>query len=452
MKWALKRYSNRFGRYALIIGVLGALLFSFQNCGKAGFSSIGDELSSSTTKNSIEANAPFAYKTSFDTIAYNSCSGTGTVSKAPFFTFRAGAYATEGVQVSKEFFDYAKSKLRPSYPNTEIIPEQYRQLLANSPANQSAQLQFSVRQLSNVRAADSMIRSGNTPILGSDYINILGPMSDERWGLSLFKGVTAATVEPDPVRYFESGQRGFRSVEVSHQWSNSETQAQSVRDMFNREAVLALTAEDSTSGSARGPGEDKGRAYGTGFKLSFGVENPAFLSTCVPVVNTSNDTYAGCSQNFYNNPAPNSLNPDNSMIAIQEMDLVTGQIENPAAWSCEPAMRFLVVRLADQATLCPKGEDKTNLDLGRFGNVASYYRQLEIVRRVLPADQWDVNLTRRCAVPKEGDCYPQEKINGRTPRVQYDTTKTCFRAVDGVGYTTAPTEVCAHFVSICTKN
>lgn len=110
----------------------------------------------------------------------------------------------------------------------------------------------------------------------------------------------------------------------------------------------------------------------------------------------------------------------------------------------------MIVRPADQAALCPKGEDAVNLANGSFASPSLYYRDLERIRRALPADQWDVNLTRRCVVPKDGDCYGQEKLNNVLIPVQYDISKTCFQSLD-IPYSTTPVNWCAQFVSICTR-
>lgn len=466
----MKLLSKRFGRRAVFVAIFGlTLLFGFQNCGKAGFDSVDSALLGQNPNGAtaVEAAAPFAYKASFDTIAYNSCFGTTLAGKTPYFTFRGGAYQSAGVKINKSFMDYARSKLSPSYPNPKITPAQFKNLLANSTKNKDAQLLFSVRQLSNLKDPSGIYRTGNTPTVGVDYYNVLGPLSDERWLDSLMIKASETEVESDFLRYFLLAPRNFRNVEVSHIWNADEALAQQVRSAFISDAALTLTVQDpdGTNGKARGPisagtpanaaNPDPGRAYGTGYKLNFGVELPAFTYSCTPIVDTNVNSptyklYVGCPASTYVNPAPDYLNPNNILSSVQEIDLETS-VTSTSTWSCNPNMRFIVVRPSDQVAICPRGEDALNLQNGVIPDTAGYYADLEKVRRVLPADQWDVNLTRRCAVPKEGDCYSDEKIDTKLVRVQYDVTKTCFQALDGVGYTTTPIELCAQHVSICTK-
>jgi hypothetical protein len=176
----------KLGQRAFVVLVMGGgLLMFFQNCGKAGFdsmSSVGDT-ENPNGMTAIQEGAPFAFKMTFDTIAYNSCFGTTLSGRASQFTFRAGAYSSGGVRVTREFLDYGKAKLKPTYPNETVTQGQIKDLLAESPANKNSQVQFSIRQQSNVQGADGIYRPEGTAsaVVGSDFYNILGPLTDERW-------------------------------------------------------------------------------------------------------------------------------------------------------------------------------------------------------------------------------------------------------------------------------
>ncbi|MBK7959785.1 MAG: hypothetical protein IPK04_00250 [Bdellovibrionales bacterium] len=439
---------------AIVMG--GGLLMLFQNCGKAGFDSVAasDSDSNPNGLTAIENGVPFAFKMTFDTIAYNSSFGTSLAARASQFTFRAGAYSTGGVRVTREFFDYGKAKLKPTYPNETVTAGQLKDLLAGSAANKNSQLQFAIRQQSNLKDTDGIYRTGAAALVGIDFYNTLGPLTDERWADPMIGNFMKTTSEPDFVKYFVMGPRGYRGMEISHSWNASEGLAQSVRNEFRTNAIMTLTVEDSTMGAgiAKGPSEEITKAYGTGYLLGFGVELPPYLESCVPVMdaNPASPTFgqylSGCGTPYVN-PAPNSLNPDNILSSIQEVDLATG-VPSSAVWVCDKKLRLMIVRPADQPTMCPKGEDLVT----GARNLSGYFADLEQIRRVLPAEQWDINLTRRCVVPKDGDNYSQEKLNNKLVQVQYDSTKTCFQALEGITYPTiSPAEICAQYISVCTR-
>lgn len=415
--------------------------------------------------NAIESGAPQAFSMTFDTLAYNSCFGASLASRASHFTFRAGAYESGGVRVNKSFLDYAKAKIKPSYPNPTITSGQVKELLAGSAANKEAQIQFSIRQTSNMKGAEGIYRAGATPAVGIDFFNLLGPLTDERWSDTLLAGQVNLTNEPDFLRYFVMGPRGYRNLEVSQAWNASESLAQSIREKFRTDAVMALTFQDPNGavGQAMGPGASD-KVYGTGYQLNFGIEMPLFRQACRPVIQTVSTEpnfgqYIGCSPAPYTAAPPDGQNPDNILASVQEIDLSTGT-PTASSWTCPQQMRLIVVRPSDQEKLCPKGEDFLNLvapnavaapTATQSARLAGYYRELEQIRRVLPADQWDVSLSRRCVVPKESDCYSQEKLNNKLVRVQYDPAQKCFQGLPDINYAIAPQEICAQFVSICTR-
>ncbi|MNL53355.1 hypothetical protein D3C87_1765940 [compost metagenome] len=111
----------------------------------------------------------------------------------------------------------------------------------------------------------------------------------------------------------------------------------------------------------------------------------------------------------------------------------------------------MVVRSQDAATICPPENPS-------FLSDASYRHELQVVRRHLRADQWDVNITNRCVVPKSGNstaCYPEETINGQAAGVAYTRSEECFQSnKDNSHYSTgvAPVKRCAQFISICTRS
>jgi hypothetical protein len=128
----------------------------------------------------------------------------------------------------------------------------------------------------------------------------------------------------------------------------------------------------------------------------------------------------------------------------------------------------------DAAGLCPKMDYSM---LGVVPNQNSIYgvgiyagktygEILEIVRRHLPDNEWDVNLAYGCVVPKKHSCYPDESrkaTEGGTYtglyKVTYQPNLACHYKFDSNYYKAnktdsggnMPTDYCTEYVTICTK-
>lgn len=408
------------------------LLMSFQNCGKAGFDGGAEELSSTsdaalaakygeTGATKVSA-IPFAFDATFDQIAYNSCSRAGLQTSKGYFTLSAGAYGDfgGGVRVKDSFFDYADSNFKPIYPETSLTENQYREYLADSPENNGAQPMMAIRTSNSL----TDIHSPNTSAtLGADVMNMVSVLTDSLLMVSLSQKGTIASYLP-----FSSEQK---VLEGKLTFNTSEDLAQGFRDDLMGAGVLTITYSKSGGqvNDVRGPATAVAaypvkKAYGRSYKLGFG--NVA----------------------AYRSDGTIASNPNNILTDIWESDL-----ENPSAgnqWNCDYSRRYMVVRNQDAATVCPQ-EDASVL------SNAAYRKELQIVRRHLRADQWDVNVSLRCAVPKTGTslaCYTEETFNGNAVGVNYNRTQECFQSnKDTSSYTSGsiPKVRCAQFISICTR-
>ncbi len=137
---------------------------------------------------------------------------------------------------------------------------------------------------------------------------------------------------------------------------------------------------------------------------------------------------------------PDSGNPSHTLAQVQETDLMTPTV-GAKAWNCN--YKWAVVRQADRATYCPE------LTYAQLKD-PSVRAILNIARRQLRADQWDINPIYKCAVPKGStSCYKEE--SSVTPLVEYDLKKACFRP-NGSYSGTVPTAKCMHFISLCTRD
>lgn len=395
------------------------LLVSFQNCGKAGFDSdLDSTLDTGLTDAELAAKygeatgakvsaIPFAFDAGFDTITYNSCADSHLRNNASFFSLKAGAYSTGGIKLTNTFFDYADTNFKPVYPATSLSEAQYKEYLADSPTNNGAVAVAAIRVKNSL--TDVYSESGKIT-LWKDVIPMVGVLTDSLvMDAYSQKGVTA--------NYFPFSPES-RVMEASMSFNSSETLANEFRNVFMGAGVFTVGFME-TNGEIyqlRNPAATTPvkTAYGKGYSLTF-----------------SNVAVSGAAVN----------NPNNVLAGIAEYDLQspTTVVKN---WDC--SRKYAVVRAQDASSLCPA---QTYSDIA--GN-SSYRTELEIVRRHLRADQWDVNVVAGCVVPKGGvSCYKEESIND-APVVEYDLTKECFR--ENGSYSGAPPNSrCLHWVTICTR-
>lgn len=413
-------------------GIVGSfiLVVSFQNCGKAGFDGSLDnniDLTSDTalslkyggTTAAKIANIPFAIDATFDQIAYNSCAKSGLATNKGYFTISAGAYGSfgGGVKLTSQYYSYIDANFFPIYPETTITEAQYRSYLADSPANSEAQPVLAIRTNNSLTDIHSASKSAT---LGVDVVPMVSSLTDSLLMTSLSKNTTTT--------YFPFSSEG-KVLEAKLTFNSDEALAQSFRDDLMQAGLMTLTysKKGGEINEVRAPSSATPvkKAYGRAYRLTFGNVNATL----------GGNTRAN--------------NPNNILTEVYE-----GNLENSSAagtqWQCAQARRYMVVRAQDAATACP-AEDPSTL------TNPSYRHELQVVRRHLRADQWDVNITNRCVVPKSGSstaCYPEETLNGVAVGVQYDRTLECFQSnKDASHYLNGtPQKRCAQFISICTRS
>jgi hypothetical protein len=410
-----------------VVGASGLLLFAFQNCGKAGFDQALETVPLGTV-DAASSSAPFAFDATFDQITYNSCFGQGLTTSQGFFTLKAGAYSTGGVSVRSEFVDYAKTSLKPIYPATVVTVEQMKQFVVGTTENAEAQLQMALRY----RGAPQKMVSpsgGNAPVLGTDFSNLLMDLTDDRMMEPIFRNAGTS------ISYFPLGLDATqRTLESKINYNTSETVAMAFRATMESDALLSLTytAFRDAPGRARMPansGANESLAYGRGYALRFAQE-------IAPLTTLLAGGYA----------IPNAKNPNNFLVQVSEVNLENPAIAPAANWTCDASQRFTIVRAVDAVNpsspgYCPADSFESMRDV-------NYRKQLEIVRRHLPPDQWDVSISRHCAVPKSGSCYLNS--SGAEEPVEYDQRNECYQNVQGF-QNAAITNRCAQFISICIR-
>jgi hypothetical protein len=404
------------------------LVVSFQNCGKAGFDSELDgdlDLSSDaaltakygTSTAEKVANIPFAFEAALDTITYNSCADQKLAGSDAYFSLKAGAYNTGGIKIKSDFFDYVDQNFSPIYPATTLSAVQYKELLQDSPANKGMTPNLALRVKNSLT---DVYTKGNLT-LNIDIIPMVGVLSDALVSDSIInKNVTAT--------YFPFSPE-MRIMEGSLTWNDNETQAAKFRGFMTNSATLALTYtppnQDIYKVAAANTTYPVKTPYGKGYSMGFSAYAG---STSVSAV-------------------------QRLMSSVMESDLASPTTSGKA-WTC--GRYYKVVREADSTVVnsqsyCPS---HTNEELNPPSSATQAVKdvavrrraELEIVRRHLRSDQWDVNVDRQCVVPKSGvSCYNETKPTS-APTVQYDVTQECYPA--------SPNAVsqCMHYISICTRN
>lgn len=385
--------------------------FLFQNCGKAGFEAGVTNLDSIADSSGGGNQSPLAFDTSMDQITYNSCAHGELRNDPAYFSVMAGAYDQAGITLTTEFLNYAKANLKPIYPATTISDLQIKQFLVESAENKGAVPQLAFRLKNQVKELRYL--EGSSPTLGLEFVNIFSNLQLDQYMTTVFAN------KGSRINFFPLGNNGQRRLEGRLGiFNSSEAAAKLIRDALNNDTMLGLVYSGSNTDPRiiKGTSANAAVAKGRGYHLSF-------ASAKAPRTT---------SYNLYPD------NPNNILIAVGEFDL-----SNPtnlvSSWSCEEARRYVIMRKSDSAS-CPSDS------YGRLAD-SNYRRELEIVRRHLKSEYWDVSIDGHCVVPKAvtKECYPQENFG-----IQYDQSKACYyegRTLAGA----VPTERCAHFISICLR-
>lgn len=395
------------------------LVVSFQNCGKAGFDSnldgeldLGSDAALTakygTSTAELVSKIPFAYEASLDTITYNSCATKNIVGKDGYFSIKAGAYNTGGIKLKQDFFDYADQNFSPIYPATSLSSEKYKELLQDSPANSRVTPNISVRAKSSLTDIYYNQSTGALTLF-KDIIPMIAELSNPLVSESIInKGVTA--------NYFRFSPE-LRVMEGALSFNNDETQASDFRGKLSNQATLALTFtppnEEIYKVSAASTTYPVKTAYGKGYSMSF---------------SSMSGTTTGSSINRV-------------LSGVTETDLAKPTTSG-SAWTCSRV--YKIIRVEDSTAVgtnayCPP---HTADEIAGDARVRS---ELEIARRHLRADQWEVNVYRMCAVPKTGvSCYDEAAVVAGLPTVEYELSKDCYPVKSNAAQ-------CLHYISICTR-
>lgn len=514
----LFRSKSRITMSATSIALLSVILIvGFQNCGKAGF----DSALTDAALQSINpaSSAPFAYEASVDMITYNSCNSPSSQGKT--HNFMMGSYdsknsagevvgqlttvAKSGVKIRSDFINYAYRVLKPDYPNLEIVAAQVQRLLAESPLNANVLPQLSVRSINKSLRLNNVFSKTNTPSLGIDVLPILGDLANPTWANTLLANSFPERSKIEYADFFPLAGNSQNRIEGAFHFNSNEQTAEDYRNAFNKigniDAQLVLGFSYKDEGVLVTPEttdqDAMSTAYGRGYQMTFSIPTA-----------------------FAAQPSSWPYHPNNVVSKIEEYDLESGKAVSDVAWDCN--LKFKIVRQEDaqfdwntvvlavdqavmtdasiaagdkatrkeqlisaqaeyygraagapKAGFCPKMNYLTLMTVPPQTSVygtgsyagKTYAEILEMIRRHLPASDWDINLEVGCVVPKKFSCY-KDNDQGVTSggsyygkyKVANAVNKGCFHQFDNSYYKanqkyngTLPVEWCNEFVTVCTK-
>lgn len=389
---------------AFVLFCSAVFVFVFQNC------SVPPIVDTDAKALEEAAKVDFAYDASIDQITYMSCALAmpGTFDRGAYYSFRIGAYRDQaGLRLNDSF--------RLAYGNRPA--DRQSSILASSPANTGTAVQLGVRQLNNFQG---LYTADGNPKNGQDYVNIF-----ETLGTLDLSDLLVRISPTSRLRYLRNGSVFGARFEGDLNFTQNPTLSGSIRTILNNDGFLGLTYSYSQKGSggntgmsdtyARAPGylyEDTGsdparQVYGRGFYLRF-----------TQPMNGNTPAH----QNF-----PNVI-----LKSVTEMNLLsqTGGT-GLGTWTCPDTLRLKIVRAEDAGapggTACSMAPDPAVLT-----------PDLVIARNQLRVEDWYIDMTNKCIVPKKdpGTCYG----SGAGVTVQYNITQDCQEGV-------SPS--CVSFASIC---
>ncbi len=517
-----RAFRNRVTLSAVIVASLSlALLVSFQNCGKAGFDA-GTQDAASQSVNPATA-APFAFEATADMITYNSCNSPSSQGKT--YNFMVGSYDSSttiaaniggattivdksGVKIKPTFINYAYQVLKPDYPNTDIVASQVQKLLSESKLNAKVVPQLSVRSINKSLRLNNVFSNTATPALGIDVLPVLGNLTSSLWADSLLAASFPKKAKVEYTNFFPNAANAQSRIEGAFHFNSNEQTAEDYRNAFNKigaiDAQLVLGFSYEGEGVLIGPNAADASsdimtsAYGRGYQMTFSTPS-------VPGGTPSTWAYA----------------PNNVVSKIEEFDLETNQQVNDSVWDCGVKLRIVrtedsqfewqsLVTAVDVAVtndsgiapeakaakkqeivqanaiyyghaageakggFCPKMDYGTLMTIPNQQSVygvgayagKTYAEILEMVRRHLPANDWDINLAVGCVVPKKFSCYQENERKTTEDGTYYGkfkvadrVNKGCYHQFDGSYAAKAnktdngvlPTQWCNEFVTVCAK-
>ena len=351
------------------------VVFGFQNCSAPLPEDEGAQDSASTGSTSV-------FDTDVDQVAYMSCHQLGTnFDRSTWFTFRVGAYgANTGIGLTNKFI--TDMGTRPKSEWKEKIVSEYK----------GVQPILSIRDLSSPQTLRLPVGL-TAPTAGYDHSKLLGVLSDDYLVDEITKG-------PSKVRYKRNGAVDGARFEGDLNLNFFLNGLNETQTRLGQNNVIGINYPVNNKSVIGLRANSMGRLLGEGLAVSFRNTHPSATSSVTWALNSA---------------------------AIQ--DLETGSTQS--SLSCPSTLIFKIADPTDLTTnaantdttkiYCEKKpDDPASLSSG----------DQDLLRRArlsLRVEDWYIDWTRKCIVPKKtGDgknlCYGPASS---TVPVEYDLTKTC---------------------------
>lgn len=469
------------------------VVVSFQNCGKAGFDSSG-EVEGAVDANSIDprmVSAPFPLEANLNVVSYMSCPASGAVTKGrdavdlnnPYFTVRAGAYNNEVAAYKDGVSEVPYSQIfRTSALATE---EQSRRLRAGIFLNQDF---YNYVQQKFLRSDSDILMQS---YLGSpkiqDYKLVMALINEDRsrvdggfgWDYSLFYpllGNLSQTVMTNylvnaprngnfgglPQGFFSALEPHQRALQGSFSWGKTEVDRDSFNTQLRSNLILTLgfgkEAGLSDITQMESPDGDQFKTvYGRGYRMTFStqasglVAPKAYMLSDIEEMNMATKPIQSIRGNEGQRWDCFSLRV---VRHIDRMDPATGKPYTTLG--PHPAKTSNNAQIPGVKIGCPV-QTVDSMNQAYTENGVTYLKnlvRLNMARRVLPADFWEVNTdpTFMCAVPTDlamarGSCYASGD-NADAKFIEYDLNDD----TRGGGCGSGGKNECPAFVSICYRS
>ena len=383
---------------ALILS-LGVVLGFFQNCTSSvpfGTVDYYSKLTSSTT---------FPYEVGFDQVAYISCSEQedvyGNSGGNPFFTFRVGAYRSQGLRISSQYRDQVE----------KVNDENVVNALQESPNSSATQIQLSIRTSKNLQSIYANKDHGEGKE-GSDYSHFFPTMGEPDlshilWFMKPGEYLRNYMGGRDIDQYRFEGELKFMS---------SEKMERDLRFGFSDELVLTLGfAKVGDANDLLGPGS---------FLASQDPESGERTPSQDGINDLHQNVFGMAVRPRFKQPtiwqgddprgSPGRYMPPRVLASIREY-AVDGR-KKPAdikTWQCPKEMQFMIVLPEDAVRVgCRTKPDDAEPD-----------DELRIIRQSLYSEDWWIDKKNHCIVPKggllEGSCYGRDEHTKKTHKINY---------------------------------
>ncbi len=451
----------RFNWTPIIIGILlSGLVSFFQNCTSAVPFGHTDYFQSLVNSPS------FPYEVGVDQLAYMSCSEQEDIyNDGTFFSFRLGAFDSKGLRIAEDYREHLESVSGDDIPLA----------LSMSQTSARTRLQLAIRTLDNLQLMYVDSDNGDSGLDGSDFNNFFPTLGDETLNTilwSMFPGHYLRT-------YAAARNAGDSRFEGELKFMKSQFMEQELRTFLSNRGILAVTFAESGEIKPLGPGNftelqnlaDSGQggnliappsATGGGGVGTSGVNNgapSAINAASSSYTRYSNDltsnVYGAAVQPRFKQPlfrgsaSPGSDMPPRVLSSVSDIvidERLQGKSQKP--WICPASMQFMIVLPED--AIAEDGNGNVIERCSMNPDPINPSEELKIIRQSLYAEDFYVDMVRRCVVPKpshtvDGSCYGKNSNTQMTHIINYDSFNS-----NGCGFGNE-NGLCPHYASICIR-